>query len=400
MNLAGRHLAAAMIGLGMGFAFPVAQAEEAGAATVTRDLAVVTTVKADLTPVVARVPVTGSLVARDPVQVHANIAGYQIREIQAEIGDSVRAGDVLLKLDEDALSVQLAQAEAEYRRAEAAVKQAESQITSAEAMLTQAASALERTRSLRRSGSAAQAALDDAIATEASARASAASATDGLRVAQAQLAQAEAARRIAELNLGYSRVVAPVDGIIVGRNAEIGAMSSAGGEPLFSMVARGEIELAADIIETALVQIRPGDSAELSAAGLGGISGEVRLVPASVDPETRLGEARISIDADPRLKIGLFASGWIVTDRREALTVPAMAVLSEAEGDRVQVVKDGRVETRPVVAGLVWNGRREILEGLSAGEEVVARAGAFFRTGDEVRAVLQPETRPEQAVSP
>ena len=101
---------------------------------------------------------------------------------------------------------------------------------------------------------------------------------------------------------------------------------------------------------------------------------------------TRLGSARVALDADPRLRLGLFASGWIVTDRREALTVPLSAILSDDAGTRVQVVKDGVIETRPVKPGLIWQDRREILDGLAAGERVVARAGAFFQSGDRVRA--------------
>ena len=105
--------------------------------------------------------------------------------------------------------------------AEAGIRQAESQIASAEATATEAASALERTRSLRRSGNASQAVLDQAVATETSARAAAASALDGLGVARAALAQADASRRIARLNLGYARIAAPVDGVVVARTAEL-----------------------------------------------------------------------------------------------------------------------------------------------------------------------------------
>ncbi|MTH78711.1 efflux RND transporter periplasmic adaptor subunit [Paracoccus aestuariivivens] len=392
-----------MIGFGMSsLPMPsVSRANEADAAIVTKEVAVVTTAKAEQIPVEARVPVTGSLVAREPVQIHANVTGYEIREIRADVGESVKAGDVLVVLDDEALVAQLAQAEAEYQRAEASVSQARSQIASAAATLTQAASQLERTRRLRQSGSAAQSVLDEVIATEASARAAAASASDGLGVANAQLAQADAARKIARLNLRHARITAPVDGVIVTRKAEIGALAGTDGEPMFTMIARGEIELAADVIETALAQIRTGDMVEVQLSGMGTINGKVRLIPAAIDPVTRLGQARISLDADPRLRIGLFASGWVITDRRDAVTVPASAVLADDEGERVQIVKDGVVETRPVKAGLTWQGQREVLEGLQPGEEVIARAGAFFRTGDEVRVVspaaiadVQPDRTP------
>ena len=377
----------AAVALGFGLAWPMATLAQAADAAATRQEApVVTLAAAERGMIEARVPVTGSLVARDPVQVHSNVSGHEIRDIRAEVGDSVKAGDVLAVLSEDTLAAQLAQAEAEYQRAIAGVSQAESQIASAEATLTQAATALERTRALRQGGNASQAVLDQAVATEASARAASASARDGLGVARAAVALADAARRIARLNLGYARIVAPVDGVIVGRSAERGAISGSGGAALFTMIAGGEIELAADVIETALGQIKPGDPAQISVAGLGLVSGRVRLVPAAVDPVTRLGPARIALEPDPRLRIGLFASGWVITERREAVTVPASAVLADGGSERVQVVQDGKVQSRKVRAGLLWQDRREILEGIAAGEQVITRAGAFFRDGDVVRA--------------
>lgn len=353
---------------------------------------VVTLATAEQHEIQARVPVSGSLVARQQVQVHANVTGYEITGLAAEVGDRVKAGDLLAQLSDETLSAQVAQAEAEYQRAEAGVRQANSQIASAEATATEASSALERTRSLRRSGNASQAVLDQAVATAASARAASASASDGLGVATAALAQADATRRIARLNLGYARITAPVEGVVVARTAERGAISGTGGEPLFTIIAGGEIELAADVIETSLAQLQPGDAAELQIAGLGKLAGRLRLAPASVDPVTRLGLARVALDPDPRLRLGLFASGWIVTDRREALTVPLTAILADDAGERVQVVRDGVIETRPIRAGLIFQDRREILDGLRAGEQVVARAGAFFRSGDHVRPAPAPAT--------
>ena len=391
MRALGRILRAGAAGLALGAAMPApvpAQAADT-AERAEADLPVVTLATAGRDMIEERVPVSGSLVARQEVQVHASVTGHEITQIKAEVGDRVKAGDVLALLADEALSAGLAQAEAEYRRAEAGVRQAESQIASAEATLVQAISTLERTRSLRKSGNASQAVLDQAVATEASARAASASASDGLGVARAAQAQAEAALRIARLNLSWARITAPVDGVIVARGARLGAISGTGGDALFTLVEGGEIELDADVIETALNQLKPGNAAEIRVAGIGAVAGRLRLAPASVDPATRLGQARIALDPDPRLRSGLFASGWIVTDRREAVTVPASAVLADDAGERVQVVGEGRIESRPVRAGILWQDRREIVEGLLPGETVVARAGAFFRDGDQVRAAAE-----------
>lgn len=372
----------AMLALSLSGMAPALAETAQGAAPAERP--VVTLAQAERGWIEARVPVSGSLVARQEVQVHALVSGHEITGIEAEVGDSVTAGQVLARLSEDVLSAQLAQAEAEYQRAEAGISQAESQIASTQASLTQAVAVLDRTRSLRQSGNASQAVLDQAIATEASARAALASASDGLGVARAALAQAHAARRIARLNLDHARITAPVAGVVVARSARLGAIP--GGEPLFTLIAAGEVELEADVIETALSQLQPGDAAEIEVAGLGRVQGRLRLSPAAVDPVTRLGQARIALDPVAGLRPGLFASGWVITDRRQAVTVPASAVLVDASGERVQVVKDGRIDTREVRAGQIWQGRREILEGVEAGEAVVARAGAFFRSGDQVQA--------------
>ncbi|MTE00861.1 efflux RND transporter periplasmic adaptor subunit [Paracoccus sp. YIM 132242] len=347
----------------------------------------VTVEAAAVTEVQARVPVSGSIVARQLVQVFPQVSGHEITDILAEAGDSVAKGQVLARLSTDTLAAQLEQARAEYLRAEAGVGQAQSTIDSAAALLTQARTTLERVRQLRQGGTVSQSALDDAVAAEANARAQAASAADGLAVARAALAQAEAARRIAQLDLDRAAIIAPVAGVVVTRNAELGALAGGGGDPLFVLLADGAVEMSAEVIETALGRLKVGDPAEITVAGAGAVPGRVRLVPAAVDPVTRLGVMRISLDRGEGIRIGQFASGWVVTDRRQAVTVPAGAVLADDSGERVQVVKDGTVDTRPVRAGLLWDGRREIVEGLAPGEPVIARSGAFFRTGDQVRPV-------------
>lgn len=348
----------------------------------------VTVEQAARSEVQARVPVSGSIVARQLVRVFAQVSGPELTQILAEPGDSVTKGQVLARLSTDTLAAQLEQARAEYQRAEAGIGQAQSTIDSAEASLRQAQAVLARVQRLREGGTAPQSALDDAIAAEANARAQAASAADGLAVAQAALAQAEAALRIAQMNLDRAEIVAPVDGVVVARDAELGTLAGAGGgEPMFVLLADGAVEMSAEVIETALADLKIGDRAEISVAGAGLVTGRVRLVPAAVDPVTRLGVMRITLDRGDGIRIGQFASGWVITDRRQAVTVPASAVLADEQGERVQVVNAGTVQTRPVRAGLLWDGRREILEGVAPGEQVIARSGAFFRTGDRVRPV-------------
>lgn len=355
---------------------------------VQQTVASATVADAAVTEVLSQVPVVGTLVAREEVQVYPQVTGFEIREILVEAGDHVRQGQVLARLASETLAAQLAQADAEQQRAEAAVGQARSQIASTAATLTQVSAALERASKLQRSGSTTQAALDQAIAADAAARAASASAANGLAVAQAQLAQAAAAREIARLNLARAEVKAPLDGSVLTRDAQLGAIAGGGATPMFTLIAGGEIELAAETIETALPQIEAGNPVIASIAGIGEVPGKVRLIPSRVDPLTRLGVLRISLQDDAgRFRPGLSASALITTQRHRAVTVPATAVLSDGRDSSVLVVRDNRIETRTVDAGLIWQGQREIRAGLAAGETVVARAGAFFRHGDPVRPV-------------
>jgi multidrug efflux pump subunit AcrA (membrane-fusion protein) len=167
------------------------------------------------------------------------------------------------------------------------------------------------------------------------------------------------------------------------------------GDPLFTIFTGGSLELAAEVLETSLGEIEPGDGGTVEVAGIGPLVGVVRLVSPTVDPTTRLGEVRITLENHQGLRSGLFASGVIETERRLGLTVPLSAILSDAEGDYVQVVEDGVVARRPVTPGLVWQGQREIVTGLAEGETVIARSGAFFRDGDRVRPIEpEPGERP------
>ncbi|MCB1389305.1 MAG: efflux RND transporter periplasmic adaptor subunit [Rhodobacteraceae bacterium] len=334
------------------------------------------------------VPVSGSLIARNEVLVFPHSGGFAITDLTAEVGDRVVAGETLARLDDRTLRLRVTQAEAALANARAGLRQTESQVSATEAQLRQANQVLERLRTLRASGTATQSALDEAETAQLGAAASAQSAADGVVAARAALQQAQAALDVAQLDYANARIAAPVAGVVSARNGQIGAISSTAGEPIYRLIEDGTVEAVAEVIETELVLLHAGDPATLQIAGLAPVSGHVRLVAPTVSAVTRLGEVRIALDTSEGLRPGLYVGGRIVVADREGLAVPVSAVLRDTAGAFVLLLGPGdALERRTVQTGLAWDGWQEITEGLAEGDEVVARAGAFFGAGDLVRPV-------------
>jgi len=364
-----------------------ARAEEPAAAAPAKP-PVVSVVAATEGEVVSTVIVTGTLIAREEIQVAADVDGLRVEEILADEGDTVAAGAVLARLATDQLDISLAQNTAELASADAAIAQARSQIAEARASAVQAAAALERTRTLTGRGVASQDTLDQRVATADAANARVAAAEQGLAAAEAARAVTEAQRRTLELSRSKTEVRTPKGGLVLARAARIGAVVSSQSGALFRLAENGEIELDADVTDAVLARMRAGQGVAVLPAGADApVAGTIRLVAPEVNATTRLGKVRVSLPASPVLRVGAFARGTVELARTRGVVLPAGAVLTSADTVAVQVVKDGKVETRPVVTGLAGGGLVEIVSGLAAGEDVVARSGTFLRDGDAVAPV-------------
>ncbi|WP_157944685.1 efflux RND transporter periplasmic adaptor subunit [Mangrovicella endophytica] len=366
----------------------LAQEKPAPAAESRLRLPAATVVTASQRTMTATAPINGSLVARERVLVTAQVTGYRITDVSVEVGDQVKAGDVLVRLDRAPLEAQLAQAEAAVSAAEAAAQQANSQIAGQQATLSQAETALSRANKLLRSGAGTQATVDTAETNLANAQAALQAGRDALANANAQIEQARARRDDAALQLSRTEVRSPVDGVIATRAADIGQMAGGTADPLFTLIRNGEVEFDGDIIETAIPDVKPGQKARLYPSGFAEYQGTVRLLSPYVDPQTRQGTVKISIAGNDRLPIGIFARAVVITAERNAVAVPLSAVVPGPKSQTVQVVdKEGTIHVKPVRTGIVEGDFIEIAEGLSAGETVVAKSGPFFRDGMKIQPV-------------
>jgi HlyD family secretion protein len=184
-------------------------------------------------------------------------------------------------------------------------------------------------------------------------------------------------------------VTAPVAGTIGRIMTQVGAMVSMAAPPLFLIVVDGEYDLQAQIPSTRIDKIAVGQTAKVDVIGIGEITGTVRTVAPAVDVATQTGQARISLGADKRLKMGTFGRATIEVGTSCGFSVPLSAVLYSPLGPVIQVVHNKRVQTRPVPIGLLSGGNVEIRQGLKEGDLVVKRAGTFLREGDRVRPFIE-----------
>lgn len=332
--------------------------------------------------------VNGSLVARGEVLIAPEVEGLRIVELAAEEGDVVHKGQILARLEQESLEAQLAQNEAALARTSAAMAQAQSQIAQAEARLVEARGSFERAEPLKKSGVVSDAVYEQREAAARAAAAQLAAARDGLKLAEAERAQIQAQRREITWRRSRIEIRAPVDGLISRRSARVGALATAIGEPMFRLAAAGEIELEAEVPEADMGRLQDGQSARITVAGTGEVSGTVRLVSPEVDRVTRLGKVRVFLGAGRALRIGAFGRGMIEVARSQGLSVPSAAVMFTADGAHVMVVvDDDAVRARRVKVGLMSPEQIEITSGLADGELVVAKAGTFLRDGDRVRPI-------------
>lgn len=370
---------------------PAAAAETAPAASTKAPPLTVTVVEAVMRPFRDQLFVSGTLVAREEALVSAQVDGLRVDAVLAEDGDRVAQGQVLARLDRSQLDTLVAQSDAALARADAAIAQARSQILQFEATSTQAAADYARGKQLGL-GVIAQATLDQRLATARTSEAQLAGAQSSLAAALADRKSQDAQRRELEVRLARTEVRAPVAGLISRRSARLGAQTG-GSDALFRIVKDGAIDLDAEAPDDVLARIGLGMGAQLTLAGSDvPVAGSVRLISNEVDKATRLGRVRIALGDGAAARVGSFASAVVDLARRDGVAVPASAVTRSERGRVVQVVREGRVEVRRVEIGLAFRDVVEVTEGVRPGEMVVARAAAFLRGGDEVRAVA-PSTK-------
>lgn len=335
-----------------------------------------------------RVIASGLVGAVEQVQVQPLIEGQPIESLEADVGEMVTQGQVLARLSLTTLELQRSQFVASLASAEAQIAQAQAQLLETQSSADEARRVSDRTATLQQQGTASQAAADQALAAAVSAQARVAVAVQTLEAARAQVSLVNAQLANVDLQLQRTAVVAPVAGEIIARNAQVGSIASAAGDPMFIIIRDNALELRADMAERDLLRVLPGQTVVMTAVGsTTPLTGTVRLVEPTIDITTRLGTARITISMPELVRSGMFAEAEIMVAEREALAVPVSAIGSGPDGATAMKVVDGRVSRVVVEIGIRDGMMIEILSGLALGDTIVTKAGAFVRDGDRINPV-------------
>ncbi len=316
----------------------------------------------------AQVPLTlganGNIAAWQDIVVGSQSNGLRLAELRANVGDWVKKGQVLAVFAADSVNADVLQAQAALLEAQAQAADAQSN--------AQRASSIADTGALSRQ--------------QINQYNTAAKAT------KARVQAAEAALRNAKLRQSYARVVAPDDGVISARNATVGSVVGVGTE-LFRMVRQGRLEWRAEVTGSEVARIQPGATATVALPTGEELSGTVRTVAPTIDPQKRV--ATVYVDLPQAVqrgaKAGMYVSGLFTLGTTEGWLVPQTAVVARDGFQYVFVVQaDGKVQQRKVQVGARVGDQVQIVEGVASNQQLVASGGGFLSDGDVVRVVATP----------
>jgi RND family efflux transporter MFP subunit len=330
------------------------------------------------------VAVVGNLIGAATVDVVPKVNG-RLQSIAVQLGDRVRKGQMIAKVEDQELREQVRQAEASFEVARATVRQREADLKFSETNLDRARSLFQRQLLPRQS-------LDDA---EARYQASVAQ----LDLARAQFQQAQARLDELRITLGDTNVRSPVDGFVAKRNLDPGAFASPNA-PVASVVDISTVRLVANLVEKDVKRVKAGTPGRVEVDAFPGevFSGRISRIAPVFDPATRTAEMEIEVpNPTGRLKPGMYARVNLTVGTREnALVVPRNAVV-DVEGKRgVFVPHENRAQFRTVETGLQDETRVEITGGLTEGARVITTGALALRDGDpiEIPGQRQPGGQP------
>ena len=328
-------------------------------------------------PESARLPVTlaanGNIAAWQEAVIGSESSGLRLTEVRANVGDVVKAGQVLATFSTDSVQADVAQARAS--------------LLEAQANAADATANAERARTLQSSGALSAQQINQYLTTE--------------KTAKARTDAAQAVLGAQQLRGRQTQVLAPDSGVISARSATVGAVVGNGAE-LFRMIRQGRLEWRAEVTSSELGRIQQGLAVSVMPASGGELKGRVRMVAPSVDPLTRSALVYVDLPSaaakGSTARAGMFARGEFELGATDALTIPQRALVVRDGFNYVfRLGADNRVSQVKVQTGRLTGERVEVVSGLPADARIVVNGAGFLNDGDLVRLSQENESNQPSA---
>ncbi len=320
-------------------------------------------------------------------------------------GDLVRAGQVLVEIDDRDAAARMAKAQAGIQEAEQMLAETEQNIraadaarAAAEAEKNLAVSTFQRYQVLFDRKSVSLQEFEEAQTRVKARTAQADQANDTLKSLQARkgqalarIEQAKAEVAQAQLSQGYTRIVSPLTGLVTAKQAEVGAMASPG-SPLLTIEDNQSYRVEALVEDSRVPTIRLGQEVKvyLPALGPGSETGRVSEISAAADPVSRSSIVKIDLPSsagrtDHPVRSGLYAKAVFPSGKKQVLTIPRRAVSFNGQLEQVYIVDAAQTaRLRLIKTGQTYGDRIEILSGLREGERVIVEGMEKVSDGAQV----------------
>jgi RND family efflux transporter MFP subunit len=306
----------------------------------------------------------GSVAAWQEASVGAEANGLRVAELHAQVGDSVKRGQLLASFAAESVQADVALARAA--------------VAEAQANAAEAAANADRARAVQGSGAISAQQVNQYLTQE--------------QTGKARVESAKAQLDSQLLRLKNTQLMAPDSGVISARMATVGSVVGAGTE-MFKLIRQGRLEWRGEVTSAELGRITPGTAVLVTAPSGAQMKGRVRMLAPTVDAATRNGLVYVDLQgAAPSVtasfKPGMYARGEFELGSSGALTVPQTAVVVRDGFSFVsRLGADNRVSQVKVQTGRVVGDQIEILSGVKPGDKLVSSGGSFLSDGDLVKVV-------------
>jgi HlyD family secretion protein len=319
-----------------------------------------------------RLSANGNVVAWQEAIVGAEANGLRLNDVRVNVGDQVKKGQVLATFSADTSRADVALLQATVAEAEAALAEAQANAT--------------RARTLQDSGALSAQQINQFLT--------------GEKTAVARLAAAKAQAQSSQLRLGFTRVVAPDDGVISARTATVGSVVGTGQE-LFRLIRQNRLEWRGEVTASELPRVSAGQKVTITTPSGEAVNGKVRTVAPTIDPQTRNAIAFVDLEKSNAAKPGMFAKGEFDLAQGRAIHVPQTAVVARDGFTFVMRIEPSNKVTQIKVETARRNGDRiEIKDGIKETDALVASGAAFLTEGDTVRVVEAAQSTPKPTAKP